>query len=703
MATNGLNLQTSGLTFATGTVDRMIIDAAGQFGFGTIAPSTDFHVDAAGVRFEGIPSSSSNTNFMVVDGNGVVGTRSDIAVGTVVTDVTEASNVVTVAYNDIADTTFTIDSLTSVAYDTSWGIAQSGTGTVSGNFELPFITAGTYSAGTITLAINDNLESDITITGIDGTDTFVTSGTINSPASGTLRLTRNDGANVDVTGFQWGTTADSGNSTMYNGDRLNILGGTGISTVDDGSLSITVTLDDTAVTPGTYGSASETVTFTVDQQGRLTAASEQAIAITASQVTDFDSEVLSSVFEVANFVDSTGAAGIDFTVSAGASVTASLVNSSIGVNGTAGTNSDINLGSDLTFTSSDGSIVATGNGSGGLDLTVDASSVSVSFVTGATLGSGTLTLSLSNGKPDVTASGFQFNLSSDSGVGQVVQLGDTLNLLGGTGITGVGSATDTVTFNLDNTAVTAASYGDASTVATFTVDAQGRLTAAADVTIDITASQVSDFDGKVLASVFEVANFVDSSEIDFSVSAGASVTAELIDGSIGNARLVNDSLTFAGTAGTDSDVDLGGTLTFISSDSSAIITAGGAADTIDITVDGSVTSQNIYNIDGQLTDAARTVDLGNGVINFIKGSINLNDTLYVDETSASVHIGGGANAPEATAVLEVNSTTKGFLFPRMTSAQRLAIGTPATGLMVYQTDSREGVYIYKSFGWVQVI
>jgi len=701
MATNGLNLQTSGLTFATGTVDRMIIDASGQFGFGTIAPSTDFHVDAAGVRFEGIPSSSSNTNFMVVDGNGVVGTRSDIAVGTVVTDVTEASNVVTVAYNDIADTTFTIDALTSVAYDTSWGIAQSGTGTVSGNFELPFITAGTYNAGTITLAINGGLESDITITGIDDTDTFVTSGTINSPASGTLRLTRNVGANVDVTGFSWFTNADSGNSTMYNGDRLNILGGTGISTVDDGSLSITVTLDDTAVTPGTYGSASETVTFTVDQQGRLTAASEQAIAITASQVTDFDSEVLSSVFEVANFVDSTGAAGIDFTVSAGASVTASLVNSSIGVNGTAGTNSDINLGSDLTFTSSDGSIVATGNGSGGLDLTVDASSVSDSFVTGATLSTGTLTLSLSNGKPDVTASGFQFNLSSDSGVGQVVQLGDTLNLLGGTGITGVGSATDTVTFNLDDTAVTAASYGAADTVATFTVDSQGRLTAAADVTIDITASQVSDFDGKVLSSVFEVANFVDSAEIDFSVSAGASVTAELIDGSIGNARLVNDSLTFAGTAGTDSDVDLGGTLTFTSSDSSAIITAGGAADTIDITVDGSVTSQNIYNIDGTLT-GARTVTQSGNLIRFNGGDFAAaGGDFYVDNTNNNTGIGN--TTPDTSAKLDVSSTTQGFLFPRMTSAQRLAIGSPATGLMVYQTDNREGVYIYKSFGWVQVI
>jgi hypothetical protein len=50
--------------------------------------------------------------------------------------------------------------------------------------------------------------------------------------------------------------------------------------------------------------------------------------------------------------------------------------------------------------------------------------------------------------------------------------------------------------------------------------------------------------------------------------------------------------------------------------------------------------------------------------------------------------------------LDLSSTTKGFLLPRMTSAQRTAIATPATGLMVYQTDGTEGLYIYKSTGWV---
>jgi len=63
----------------------------------------------------------------------------------------------------------------------------------------------------------------------------------------------------------------------------------------------------------------------------------------------------------------------------------------------------------------------------------------------------------------------------------------------------------------------------------------------------------------------------------------------------------------------------------------------------------------------------------------------------------------GSGSINSSAALEVSSTTQGFLPPRMTEAQRIAITSPATGLMVYQTDGDEGLYINKSFGWIQII
>ncbi len=75
--------------------------------------------------------------------------------------------------------------------------------------------------------------------------------------------------------------------------------------------------------------------------------------------------------------------------------------------------------------------------------------------------------------------------------------------------------------------------------------------------------------------------------------------------------------------------------------------------------------------------------------------------------SNSGGVGVGTNgAPHASAALDVTGTTKGFLFPRMTYAQRNAIGTPATGLMVYQTDaiglSTSGVYFYDGSIWKRI-
>lgn len=43
-------------------------------------------------------------------------------------------------------------------------------------------------------------------------------------------------------------------------------------------------------------------------------------------------------------------------------------------------------------------------------------------------------------------------------------------------------------------------------------------------------------------------------------------------------------------------------------------------------------------------------------------------------------------SPDSSAILDVASTTKGVLLPRMTSLERQAIPSPAKGLLVYQTD-----------------
>jgi hypothetical protein len=57
-------------------------------------------------------------------------------------------------------------------------------------------------------------------------------------------------------------------------------------------------------------------------------------------------------------------------------------------------------------------------------------------------------------------------------------------------------------------------------------------------------------------------------------------------------------------------------------------------------------------------------------------------------------IGLGTNNPSASAQAEVFSTTRGFLLPRMTSAQRDAIATPAKGLVVYVTSATEEGFWY---------
>ena len=62
--------------------------------------------------------------------------------------------------------------------------------------------------------------------------------------------------------------------------------------------------------------------------------------------------------------------------------------------------------------------------------------------------------------------------------------------------------------------------------------------------------------------------------------------------------------------------------------------------------------------------------------------------------STYAQVGIGTTNPNASAALDITSTTKGLLMPRMTNVQRLAISNPAAGLQVFITDLDGGSFIF---------
>lgn len=77
-------------------------------------------------------------------------------------------------------------------------------------------------------------------------------------------------------------------------------------------------------------------------------------------------------------------------------------------------------------------------------------------------------------------------------------------------------------------------------------------------------------------------------------------------------------------------------------------------------------------------------------------------TLLFAANSVFAQVGVGTITPDQSAQLDVNSTNKGLLAPRMTLAQRGTIPTPADGLLIYQTDNTPGFYMRESGQWVRL-
>ena len=64
------------------------------------------------------------------------------------------------------------------------------------------------------------------------------------------------------------------------------------------------------------------------------------------------------------------------------------------------------------------------------------------------------------------------------------------------------------------------------------------------------------------------------------------------------------------------------------------------------------------------------------------------------------NVGIGTSSVDASAILQIESTSKGVLFPRMTLEQRNIISSPQTGLLIFQTDNTPGFYFYDGSSWL---
>lgn len=437
-------------------------------------------------------------------------------------------------------------------YDGSnWQVINTTGGNITDVNGGTYITTVNSGGPVVTVNHDDTTRNDTTtsITPIFG-GSFTAIDTVTTNTTGHVTGVRLQTINLSAQVYTWNLTADSGtNQTISNGNTVDIAGGTGLTSLVSNTDTVTISLDDTAVTAGTYTSAD----ITVDAQGRITAATDGGAGTMSSWELAGESGT-PQVITDGNQVRIVGGTGINTVASGTDILTTNLALSDlstvttidpatdflVGVDGTANekilysnvhldqwgdAEADVDLGNNKLLD------VKTGTaGTDGVNLGQVQSLVAGVGVFQGGYNASTNTPALTGGSNvaltqgdffavTVAGSFFTENLepgdlifaNSDIAASSTPSLSDYTVVIADANIAGTGtndgatekgvagfdsanfSATPNGFITLDDTGVTAASYGSASKSLSATVTAKGLLTSLAEQNIAITASQVTDF------------------------------------------------------------------------------------------------------------------------------------------------------------------------------------------------------------------